>query len=232
MINYRISPTTGLNLYKECPKCFWLHYNSKVSRPRGIFPSLPGGMDEVIKVYFDKYRGKKPGLPPEIVGKVSGILVPDQALMDSWRNWRTGLSWETEISFRQKKAQVTLFGALDDCLIDGQNYIPLDYKTRGSAPRPGDSEQYYQTQLDSYATLLNHNGLPVADFGFLVYYYPDKVAEKGSVTFHVQPVKVGTSVARLEKLLTDAVKLLLSPMPKEHSRCEYADWHNLIREFD
>jgi len=52
----RLSPTTGLSLFKECPRCFWLHFNKNVHRPRGIFPSLPSGMDLVIKNYFDRYR--------------------------------------------------------------------------------------------------------------------------------------------------------------------------------
>jgi hypothetical protein len=39
-----------------------------VQRPRGIFPSLPGGMDIVIKKYFNKYRGS---LPPELSGKIN-----------------------------------------------------------------------------------------------------------------------------------------------------------------
>ena len=56
--NIRLSPST-LNLFLECPRCFWLHINKRIQRPRGIFPSLPGGMDLVIKDYFDcEYRGK------------------------------------------------------------------------------------------------------------------------------------------------------------------------------
>ncbi|ODS30309.1 MAG: hypothetical protein SCARUB_04585 [Candidatus Scalindua rubra] len=90
----RLSPTTGLNLFRNCPRCFWLHYNKQVRRPRGIFPSLPGGMDLVIKKYFDRYRGK---LPPEIEGKVEGCLMPGVELMNKWRNWRTGLEYHRYI---------------------------------------------------------------------------------------------------------------------------------------
>jgi len=99
----RLSPTTGLNLFKECSRCFWLHYNERVKRPRGIFPSLPGGMDLVIKKYFDEYRGS---LPPELEGKIKGVLMPDVNLMNKWRNWRTGLEYE------DKELNAVLFGAL------------------------------------------------------------------------------------------------------------------------
>ena len=103
---FRISPTTGLNLFRDCPRCFWLHYNERVHRPRGIFPSLPGGMDLVIKKHFDKFRGS---LPPEIDNKVEGKLVPDLGLLNKWRDWRTGLE------YYDKERDAVLFGALDDC---------------------------------------------------------------------------------------------------------------------
>lgn len=141
----RISPTTGLNLFKNCPRCFWIHYNKEVKRPRGIFPSLPNGMDLVIKKYFDQYRGK---LPPELKGKVTGRLMPDLALMEKWRNWRTGFEYQ------DKKLGAVLFGALDDCLLDGGRYIPLDYKTKGSAPN--DAKPVFFHTIGSIMPLILH----------------------------------------------------------------------------
>ncbi len=211
----RLSPTTGLSLFKECPRCFWLHFNKKVHRPRGIFPSLPGGMDLVIKKYFDKYRGK---LPPELEGKIVGELMPDLELMEKWRNWKTGLE------HYDQGLEAILFGALDDCLVDGNDYIPLDYKTRGSAPHPGDSEKYYQTQLDTYSFLLDINGYPVKDFAYLVYYYPKAVRKNGLVKFDIKPVKVETNLKRAQETFVEAVKLLRGPIPKQYSGCEYCSW--------
>ncbi len=211
----RLSPTTGLNLFRECPRCFWLHYNKKVQRPRGIFPSLPGGMDLVIKKYFDRYRGT---LPPEIEGKVEGSLMPDIKLMGKWRNWRSGLE------YHDKELDAVLFGALDDCLIDDDRYIPLDYKTRGSTPKYGSSERYYQTQLDAYSLLLSTNDYKTGNFAYLVYYYPTEVRENGSVKFDIKPVKVETNLERAKKTFCDAVELLKGPMPGRNNNCEYCCW--------
>ena len=211
----RLSPTTGLNLFRECPRCFWLHFNKKVKRPRGIFPSLPGGMDLVIKKYFDRYRGT---LPPEIKGKVEGSLMPDIKLMDKWRNWRSGLE------YHDKELDAVLFGALDDCLIDDDRYIPLDYKTRGSAPKYGFSERYYQTQLDAYSLLLSTNDCKTRNFAYLVYYYPTEVRENGLVKFDIKPVKVETNLERAKKTFCDAVELLKGPMPERNNNCEYCCW--------
>lgn len=216
MKQVRLSPST-LNLFLECPRCFWLHINERIHRPRGLFPSLPMGMDSVIKVYFDKYRIKGK-LPPEINGKVEGILIPDLDLLNKWRNWKTGLEYNDEI------LGVTLFGALDDCLQDKKHYIPVDYKTRGSAPREGDSEKYYGNQLDCYGLLLEENNYPIRDFGYLIYYYPKEVKENGAVNFDVKVIRLNIDSERAKKVLKDAIKLLNSPIPSRHSECEYCIW--------
>lgn len=221
----RLSPSS-ISIFKECPRCFWVEQNEKVKRPRGIFPSLPGGMDLVIKKYFDHYRGS---LPPELVGKVEGNLFADAELLTKWRNWRTGLRYKDE------KIGAELFGALDDALAINENlFAPLDYKTRGSAPQEGASEQYYQHQLDAYALLLTENNYPAADFAYLVYYYPKEVHEGGLAQFHVDPVRIEVSPARAKKLFESAVKTLQGPMPKSHSEnsCEFGLWHQLVAEFD
>lgn len=216
MKDIRLSPST-LNLFLECPRCFWLQINEGIHRPRGIFPSLPGGMDLVIKDYFDKYREKNE-LPPELQGKINAHLLHDHALLNKWRNWRTGLAYKDE------NLNVTLFGALDDCLEDNGKYMPLDYKTRGSAPKDGDSEKYYGNQLDCYSLLLKENGYPVGDYGYLVYYFPEHVEENGTVIFNVKPIQLKIDPERARKTLKDAMKLLSGPVPAHHSECEYCIW--------
>lgn len=212
---HKLSPTSGLNLYQNCPRCFWLAYNKKIKRPDGIFPSLPGGIDRVLKKYFDKYRGE---LPPEIKGKVDGQLMPDLELMNKWRNWRTGLE------YHDKAQDAVLFGALDDCLIDGDYYIPLDYKTRGSAPKEGASEKYYQTQLDTYNLMLNANGYKTKDYAYLLYYFPEKVETDKLIKFDIELVKIETDLRRIKKLFSDAVAVLKGPVPETSKECEYCKW--------
>ena len=78
-----VSPSAIGNLL-ECPRCLWLYFNEGIERPRGIFPSLPSGMDGVFKDYFDGFR-KKRLLPPEIEGKVIGKLFDDLEKLTKWR---------------------------------------------------------------------------------------------------------------------------------------------------
>lgn len=61
---FKLSPST-LNLMHECPRCFWLSTHKVWTRPTGIFPSLPSGMDGILKIHFDNFM-EKGKLPPEL----------------------------------------------------------------------------------------------------------------------------------------------------------------------
>ena len=211
----KLSPSS-LNLFKECPRCFWLEKNKGIKRPRGIFPSLPGGMDLVIKDYFDKYR-MIDKLPPEVDGKVSGKLFSNMAVLEKWRNWRT-----KELRYEDKVLNAILTGALDDCLISNDIYIPLDYKTRGSELKD-DPRQYYQTQLDCYCLILESSGYKTEGLAYLLYYWPLEVKEDGLVRFHVEPIKIETNIDAAKKIFEDAINVLNREIPQASVECEYCN---------
>jgi len=213
MPKIRLSPS-ALNLFLDCPRCFWLDKNKGIGRPRGIFPSLPGGMDLVIKDYFDKYRIKNE-LPPEINGRVNGKLFQNKAMLDKWRSWRS-----TDLCYEDKSLNAALSGALDDCLLEDGFYIPLDYKTRGSELKE-DPRKYYQTQLDCYCLMLESSGYKTKGLAYLAYYWPIEVQENGMVEFHVEPIKIETNIESAKKIFRDAVILLSSGMQKSSVGCEY-----------
>ena len=212
----RLSPST-LNVFLECQKCFWLDQVKGIHRPRGIFPSLPGGMDGLIKKYFDKYRalGK---LPPELEGKLDGVeLFQDGELLNKWRNWRSALAYE------DLETGAVLSGMLDDLGVKGRQFVPLDYKTRGYDVKEG-GENFYKNQLNCYGLMLRENQMPPAGYAFLLYYIPKEVAEGGMTRFDVVPKKVDIDPDEALKVLRDAAALLQGPMPETHSECIYCAW--------
>lgn len=218
-----LSPSK-LNLFQECPLCFWLSEVKGVHRPQGPFSSLPNGLDRLIKEYFDQYRvlGK---VPPELEGKVEGKPFSDQALMDKWRNWKTGLSYTDDT------LNAVLFGALDECFVNGDYYIPVDYKTRGFDLKE-DSTSYYQTQLDCYAFLLEKSGYPTPSFGYLIYYIPKKVEENGLIKFRIEPQKMETNPQRAYEVFAKALQLIANPAPASHSGCQFCSWGNDFPDFE
>lgn len=223
---YQLS-ASKLNVLNSCPRCFWNENVRKVARPRGIFPSLPGGMDRILKDYFDNYRGS---IPPILEGKIPGVLMPEILTLNKWRNWRTGLRHiDTDVG-------VKLIGALDDCLYveSGNLYIPLDCKTKGSKPKT-DGAEYYQTQLDCYALLLSSNGYEISDKAFLFYVWPEKgdgaltpdgesIIKLMNMTFGAELFTLQADAGRAKELLAKAVEILEGPCPEPTPGCEYCDF--------
>lgn len=214
MKTFRLSPSR-LNLYLECPLCFWLSEQG-IHRPKGPFSSLPGGIDRKLKVYFDGYR-KEGKLPPELKGKVEGKLYDDMQKMDIWRNSRKGLSWIDEEGN-------LLFGAIDDCLFDGENFIAIDFKTYGGSEIKADKIEFYQNQLDCYALLFEKNGLKHPGYSYLVFFMPVEVKEHGIIEFRIEVKKVSVDAKRALKTFRDALNVLKGKRPKKHSECTFCAW--------
>ena len=213
MSTLKLSPSS-LNLFLDCPRCFWLDKKKGIRRPEGIFPSLPRGMDSVIKEYFDDYRIKGE-MPPEIKGKVAGKLFSDLDTLKVWRNWRA-----TNLCYEDKSVNAVLTGALDDCLVDGEHYLPLDYKTRGYELKD-DPREYYQNQLDCYTLMLESSGYKTKGLAYLVYYWPLEAKKDGVFKFHVEPIKIETDINTAKKTVRDAALLLAGSEPKADGECEY-----------
>lgn len=224
----KLSPST-LNLMNECPRCFWLMINKGKNRPAGIFPSLPSGMDAILKKHFDNFM-EKGKLPPELkkCDECKNLkLFDDKKLLAEWRNSRKGLWYE------DKDGNI-LHGGIDNLLIDKTNkkIIVLDYKTRGY-PLKDDTAAHYQAQVDIYNFLLQKMGYTTEDFAFLLFYHPKEVLESGEVIFNTDLVKMKVSADDAEKLFKKALKLLAGPCPKHTINAETKEsckWCALLSE--
>ena len=211
---YSLSPTS-INLMSDCPRCFWLTHKRNFKRPEGIFPSLPSGMDRILKEHFDSYLGKDE-LPPELViHKITARLFPDRQQLDKWRSNRQGITWRDEKGNR-------LRGAVDNILINGEKLIVLDYKTRGYEVR-GDTHEYYRDQMNFYNFLLRKNGHQTEDYSYLLFYHPNKVMESVFL-FHTHLIKLDVDVNSVEKVWEQAIRLLDGPMPRPSGKCEYCKY--------
>lgn len=213
-MTFKISPSS-LNLMEECARCFWLEKHEVWKRPSGIFPSLPSGMDKILKIHFDKYM-KLGKLPPKLCesGECQETkLFDNEELLNVWRNARRG------IIFQDDKGNI-LQGAVDNLLVKNDKLIVLDYKTRGF-PLKEDTAGKYQNQLDIYNFLLRANGYETEDYAFLLFYVPKEVLPKGEVLFDTTLVKMKINVENAKKLFEKALELLNGPCPEQH--CEWCE---------
>ena len=210
---YKFSPSS-LSLLKDCPRCFWLHFNKNIKRPESIFPSLPSGMDKVLKEHFDYFR-KEGKLPPEL--DLDGVkLFNDEELLKVWQNNRKGIQWIDEEGNLLK-------GAVDILLQKGKKLIVLDFKTRGF-PVKEDTHLHYKDQLDIYNFLLRKNGYQTEEYSYLLFYHPQKVHQNGDVDFHKHLIKMDVSIKNAEKVFKDALAVLKRELPKSSEECGFCRW--------
>jgi hypothetical protein len=216
---YHFSPSS-LSLLKECPRCFWLHFNKGIRRPSGIFPSLPGGMDKILKAHFDLFM-EKGTMPPELKELKGVKLFSNKELLKIWRSNFKGIQYTDK--------EGNLFrGAVDNILKKGSKLIVLDYKTRGF-PLKEDTAGHYQDQMDIYNFLLRKNNYSTEDYAYLLFYHPDKVNKDGSVIFNTDLIKMKISVKNAENIFEKAIKVLKGKMPKPGKDCEYCSWADSCR---
>ena len=198
-----------LKLFQECPRCFWLHLNKKIERPRGPFPSLPSGIDRVLKGYFETYR-RRGILPPLIDGKLEGTLATNALTL----------------GFNDASTHARLWGKLDDCVIlPDRRLAPLDHKTRASAPEDVSySEKYYKFQMDVYTLLLERNGHRTSRTAYLVYYFPVDGKLHEGFPFEVAVHTITTDPDAAYEVFAAACRCLANPLPRSGEACEFCRW--------
>ena len=209
---FRLSPSS-LSLMKECSRCFWLTQHNIWRRPASIFPSLPSGMDKILKNHFDRFIDKGI-LPPELCENSECkeiTLFKNKSLLRLWQNNRGGILWKDEDGNE-------LHGAVDNILVKGDKLIVLDYKTRGYELKE-DTAKYYQNQLDIYNFLLRKIVYKTENFGFLLFYVPKEVLITGEVIFDTTLKKMDIDVKNAEEIWNNALILLNKECPKK--KCEW-----------
>lgn len=220
-MSYKLSPSR-MNLFFECPRCFWLRVNEKVQRPSGPFPSLPSGVDEAVKEHFDRFR-ENGEVPPEIqeCSEEDLTLFEDQDFLEDARSWRTQPKWT------DPETEAVLRGGVDDLMRNSEGEIVvLDYKTRGYPPKEENgAPDYYARQVNLYNLILRENGYETADYGLILYFYPDGFEENGEFVFHTEVRRVEVDMNKVKNMVRDAFDTLEGEIPEHDEDCDYVDWN-------
>ena len=213
-----LSPNS-LNLYLDCPHCFWLDKKISIKRPPPYPYALNAAVDVLLKEEFDAYRKRNEPHPLLVEHKIKANLFQNQRLLDQWRDNLQGLR------FYDKELRATLFGAVDDVLEFPNGLLaPLDYKSTGS--RVANVYDQFQLQLDIYTFLLEKNGYKTNKKGYLAFYIVDK--DKGFIDrlpFRKEIHRIDTNPADVYEIFKDAVDVLKKDNPPPHSKdCAFSKW--------
>ena len=165
--NWKLS-RSKIELFTECPRCFYLDNKLGTARPRGPAFNLNIAVDELFKKEFDVLRKKGEPHPLMIENKIDAIPFEHKS-MDEWRDNFSGITYKDEAT------GFTISGAIDDVWVkpDG-SLIIVDYKATSKDEKieslsNSGWEESYRRQMGVYQWLFRKNGFTVDDAGYFVY---------------------------------------------------------------
>jgi len=145
-----------IELFIECPRCFWLKKKFNIKRPEKIAGGFIGSKyDPLLKRYFDKHRNIKK--TPQEIEKYNLSLFFNLKKLTTWRN--------QGIIYFHERHNAVYFGKIDDILVEKTSLVPFDFKATIS--RNFQVYESYKRQLEIYGYLLKQNGEKVSNKGVL-----------------------------------------------------------------
>ena len=96
-----------IELFIECPRCFYLDVKLGISRPPMLPFTLNNAVDELLKREFDQFRKAKKVHPLLSIHKIDATLF-DHHSLDEWRENFKG------ITFHHTPTNFLVSGAIDD----------------------------------------------------------------------------------------------------------------------
>jgi len=222
-----LSPTSGLTFYKECERCWWLTKNTDWKRPTYGFPTLPGGIDKILKKYYDEFRTQNL-LPPEISTHPKyKTLKPfhNQTKLTEYRRsrWRKAKIEEQGLVYKDENLRSILHGGIDELLetADGK-LVVLDYKTRALPPKENTVE-WSRLQLNTYTFLLQKLGHKTENYALLIYYWPEKIKQNGDFQFNSEIKEINIDIDLVLSTWKDAVNTI-NPPSCPTTTCEWCEY--------
>lgn len=229
---FRLS-RSKIDLFINCPRCFYLDRKLGVKQPPGYPFSLNSAVDKLLKKEFDIHRAKGTKHPLMEVYGIDAIPLAHERI-DEWRDSLRG-----GITFRFNDTNVVITGGVDDVWVspDGE-YIIVDYKATSKETEvtlDADWQIAYKRQMEIYQWLFRKNGHIVSKTGYFVYCNgnADKEAFDGKLEFDIKIIPYVGDDSWVDKTISDAIKCLrLDTLPKSGEDCDFCRYRLSARQFE
>lgn len=227
---FRIS-RSKVDLFIDCPLCFYLDIRLGVGRPPGFPLTLNVAVDELLKKEFDVHRAK--GTRHPFMESYGLDAVPfNHPKMDEWRD-----SLRKGVEYVHAETNFSVRGGVDDIWINSKKeLIVVDYKAtskREEISLEGDLGAQYKRQMEVYQWLLRKNGFKVSDTGYFVYVNGNKDAEAfdKKLEFKVVLLPCKGNVEWIEPVLIKIKKSLMEDkLPKPSPDCDFCAYRKAARD--
>lgn len=215
-----------VELFTECPRCFYLDRVKGVGRPAGFPFSLNNAVDTLLKKEFDSYRTIQQ--PHPLLKAYDLDLVPFQhPKMEDWRFNFKGI--------QTMYKGYEYYGAVDDIWVDdaGTLYV-VDYKATAkeevvTALSTASYHDSYRRQMEFYQWLLTQNGFTVSNTGYFVYTTGDNTQPNFSNELKFRTRLIAHTgdhnwvEPTLDKMIACASQAQAPASGKECAYCQFAD---------
>lgn len=229
---FRLS-RSKIDLFINCPRCFYLDRRLGVGQPPGYPFSLNSAVDKLLKKEFDIHRANGTKHPLMANYGVDAIPLSHEKI-DEWRD-----SLRRGITVHIDNTNVVVTGGVDDVWIDPNGeFIIVDYKaTSKEAEVTLDAEWQigYKRQMEIYQWLFRKNGFSVSNTGYFVYCNgkTDKEAFDAKLEFIIKLLPYEGNTDWVEPAILDAIKCLQTDeLPQSGQDCDYCKYRNAVKEFE
>ncbi|OGZ45231.1 MAG: hypothetical protein A3C84_02780 [Candidatus Ryanbacteria bacterium RIFCSPHIGHO2_02_FULL_48_12] len=221
---FRIS-RSKIDLFLECPRCFYLDQRLGVGRPPGYPFSLNSAVDALLKKEFDIHRARQ---TPHPLMKVYGIdAVPFQhEKLEEWRN-----ALQQGVQYVHEATHLLVRGGIDDVWVNLQGeLLVVDYKATsksGEVSLDADWQIGYKRQVEVYQWLLRNNGFRVSDTAYFVYCNgdADKEAFDAKLEFTVKVIPYTGDASWVDGALGAIRDCLVGErIPQPSPECDYCNY--------
>lgn len=217
-----------IDLFIECPRCFYIDRRLGVGRPPGYPFSLNSAVDKLLKKEFDIHRAKRSSHP---LMKAYGVdAVPfEHEMMNEWRENFKG------VQYLHKPTNLIITGAVDDVWINPKKeLIVVDYKSTSKDGEITLEEKWkdgYKRQMEVYQWLLRRNGFEVNNRGYFVYANGSTENESfdGKLEFNVTLIPYNGNDSWIEPIIKEIHECLKSnAVPAAGKNCDYCAYREAV----
>lgn len=221
---------TKLDLFLNCPRCFYLDRKLDVPQPPGYPFSLNNAVDRLLKKEFDIHRAN--GDPHPLMKAYGVAAVPFQhPNLNVWRNTLKG------IQHLHEATNFLITGAIDDLWVNnGGELHVVDYKATAKDSEvnlDADWQIGYKRQMEIYQWLFRRNAFKVSDTGYFVYAngLMDRGAFDGKLEFSVKIIPYEGDDSWVEEAILAARRCLASErLPLAGEDCDYCRYRQAAGE--